>query len=125
MPAKLQTSDRSDDEIRQAVLKEVENDLEAWESFYEKFKDSFERIRVYEQRIKKLEEEIKARDSVIKKKLEKEFKTIVALSSLFLIVVAIFINILSQSTNPWLYFAGGALISFGIFSILYLLGLAK
>jgi len=118
-------NEKKDEEIQKAVLKEVEEDLEAWENFYDKFKGSFDKIRVYEQRIKKLEEEIKTRDIVIKKKLEREFKTIVVLSSLFLIVVAIFINILSQSTNPWLYFTGGALISFGIFSILYLLGLAK
>jgi|GEM_PF-2602337 len=114
-----------DEEIRKSILKEIEGDVEAWEKFYAKFKDSFDKIRKYEERIKKLEEEIEARDNIIKKKVEKEFKAIVALSSLFLIAVAIFINILSQSTNPWLYFAGGALISFGVFSILYLLGLAK
>lgn len=115
----------ADEEIRKAVLKEVEGDLEAWEKFYDKFKDSFDKIRKYEERIKKLEREIEARDNLIKAKVEKEFKTIVAISSLFLIAVAIFINILSQSTNPWLFFIGGALISFGTFSILYLLGLAK
>lgn len=115
----------TDEEIRKAVLKEVEGDLEAWEKFYDKFKGSFDKIRKYEDRIKKLEEEIETRDNLIKAKIEKEFKTIAVISSLFLIVVAIFINILSQSTNPWLYFAGGALISFGVFSILYLLGLAK
>ena len=115
----------NEDEVKKAVLKELEREFASWEEFYERYKEDLKKIREYEERIRYLEQEIERRDAAMKKKVQKELASIVLLSAAFLVAVAFFINILAQSSNPWLYFIGGALISAGAFSIFYLLGMVK
>lgn len=115
----------NEDEVKKSVLKELEKEFASWEEFYERYKEDLKKMHEYEERIRYLEEEIKRRDAAMRKKVQKEFANIILLSAAFLVVAAFFISIIARSSNPWLYFIGGVLISAGAFSIFYLLGMVK
>lgn len=108
------------DEIKDEVMATVESELDAWESFYKKFREDYSRIAEYEKKIDKLQEEIQRRDSLLKRKLEREKGPLFAFTGAFVVVSAVFIKLISGSLNVWLYFFGGLLIGLGAFSLLYL-----
>jgi hypothetical protein len=108
------------EDIKEEVLSKVDSDLDAWESFYKKYKADYGKIEEYQRRIKSLEEEVKNRDEHLRQKLRKERGTLLAISASFIIASALLLQIISTSLNVWLYFLGGLLIGLGSFALLYL-----
>lgn len=108
------------EEIKDEVIATVESELDAWESFYRKFKKDYAKISEYEKRIRELEEELEKRDSLVKKKLEKERGSLLVLTGGFIAASLLFIQLISASLNVWLYLLAGMLIGLGGSALLYL-----
>lgn len=109
-----------EEEIKQQIIDSVDAEVDAWESFYKKFKDDYAKIAQYEKKIAVLEEELKTRDSFVKRKLEKERWTLIFFTLAFVVVTGFLLQIITSTLNVWLYFFGGLLIGLGSFSLLYL-----
>lgn len=108
------------DEIKDEVVAAVDSELDAWDSFYETYKEDYGRITEYEKKIERLQEEIKRRDKSIVQKLEREKGTLFFATIGFFLASGLFITLLTNSLNVWLYFFGGFMIGLGVFSLLYL-----
>ncbi len=108
------------DEIKDELMATVESDVDAWETFYQRYKQDYAKIAGYERKIERLQEQLKDRDSLVKRKLERERGTLLFATVAFIVVAAFFLQIISTTLNVWLYFLGGLLIGLGAFSLLYL-----
>jgi lipopolysaccharide export LptBFGC system permease protein LptF len=108
------------EELKEEIIATVDSDLDAWETFYKKYKEDYAKITRYQKKIEKLEEEIKYRDNVLKKKFEKEKGVLLLVTAVFIVISALFLQLISRSVNVWLYFIGGFMIGLGAFSLLYL-----
>jgi formiminotetrahydrofolate cyclodeaminase len=108
------------DEIKDELMATVESDVDAWESFYQRYKEDYAKIARYEKKIERLQEQLKDSNSVVKRKLERERGTLLLATGAFIVVAAFFLQIISTTLNVWLYFLGGLLIGLGAFSLLYL-----
>jgi hypothetical protein len=108
------------EEIKNDLLANVETELDAWETFYKKYKDDYAKIDEYQKKIEKLQEEIEVRDNLLKHKLKKERGTLFLSTIAFVVVAVLFMELISKSVNFWLYFAGGFMIGLGAFSLFYL-----
>jgi hypothetical protein len=108
------------DEIKDELMADVEADVDAWESFYQRYKEDYAKIAEYEKQIQRLKEELKDRDSLVKRKLEKEKGTLLIATAAFVLGAAFFLQIISTTLDVWLYFLGGLLIGLGGFSLIYL-----
>jgi len=107
-------------EIKDELMADVEADVDAWESFYKRYKVDYAKIAEYEKKIEGLEEKLRDRDSVVKHKLEREKGTLFIATAAFIIVAAFFLQIISATLNVWLYFFAGLLIGLGGFSLIHL-----
>ncbi len=108
------------DEIKKEVFSDVETELDAWESFYRKFKQDYARIAEYENRIAGLEEELKNRDRLLKGRWQRERGSLLLLTSAFIVASLFAVLLISSSKNVWPYFFAGLLIGLGAFSLIYL-----
>jgi hypothetical protein len=109
------------EEIKDETIATIESELDVWEGFYKKFKGDFSRIEDYERKIEKLEGEIEKKNSLLRQRIKKDKGIFLLLTALFIVVTLVFIRIISNSINVWLYFYGGFLIGLGAFSLLYIL----
>lgn len=108
------------EEIKEEVVASLESDLDAWESFYKKFRQDYARITEYEKKIQRLEDEIKRRDSLVKQKLEKEKGMLLVLTFGYIASSIFLLLLIASSLNVWLYFTAGMLVGLGGFALLYL-----
>ena|SRR3990172_1194937 len=108
------------DELKDEVVAAVDSELDAWDSFYKTYKEDYGRITEYEKKIERLQEEIERMDKSVVQKLEREKGTLIFATIGFIMVSGLFIKLLSNSLNVWLYFFGGFMIGLGAFSLLYL-----
>jgi hypothetical protein len=108
------------EEIKDELIANVESELDAWEGFYKKFKKDYEKIGDYEKKIANLQDEIEKRDSLVKRKLERERGSLLLITAVFIIITVVFMELVSNSLNVWLYFFSGVLIGLGGFLLLYL-----
>ncbi|HDH28643.1 MAG TPA: hypothetical protein ENH13_05880 [Euryarchaeota archaeon] len=107
-------------EIKDELMADVEADVDAWESFYKHYKGDYAKIALYEKKIERLESELKDRDSLVKRKLEKEKGTLIISTMAFIVVAAFFLQTIMTTLNVWLYFFAGLLIGLGAFSLIHL-----
>jgi hypothetical protein len=108
------------EDLKNEVVSGVDSDLDAWESFYNKFKGDFGKIGGYEKRIEELELELINRDKFLKGKLEREKGNLLLYTAAFIVASLLFIQLISNVLDVWLYFFSGLLIGLGAFSLIYL-----
>lgn len=108
------------DEIKKEVMLDVDSELDAWDTFYKKYKQDYEKISLYEKRIKDLEDELNDRDKLLQGRWEKERGVLLSLTIAYLLAAAFVVLVISNTINVWLYFTGGVLIGLGGFALLYL-----
>ncbi len=125
MPRYFQKTERkkkmpSLNEIKDELMADVEADVDAWESFYQRYKEDYAKITLYEKKVERLEGELNDRESLVKRKLEKERGTLLIATAAFIGAAALFLQIISASLNVWLYFFAGLLIGLGAFSLIHL-----
>lgn len=101
------------DDIKDEVMSTVDSEIDAWNSFYKKFKKDYAKIGEYEKQIERLEAEIERRDSLFKKKMEEERGRLFLLTGGFVLVAAVFIRILLRSPSKELNLFGGFIIGLG------------
>jgi hypothetical protein len=108
--------DREKPDVKGAYKEErdrFENDVEAWEYCYSRFKSKIDKIIEYERRVEKLEAELRDMDRMVDLKFKEEKTNLSILLAIFIIASIIFVRITSQSSNVWAYFITGLLIGVG------------
>jgi len=114
--------EESDIEKRYEEEKErLENDLEAWEKCYERFKSKIDKIVEYERRVERLEAELEDRDTILKLRYREEKNKLLILMVFFAIVSVIFVRITSPSENKWVFFIAGLMMGIGLVIIVNML----
>lgn len=108
------------DEIKDELMADVDADVDAWESFYQRYKGDYAKIAQLEKKIERLKGELKDRESLVKRKIEKEKGTLLIATTAFILVTAFLMQIITSTLNVWLYFFGGLLIGLGGFSLIHL-----
>jgi hypothetical protein len=113
------------EDIKNEVMSGVDSDLDAWGSFYEKFKGDYGKIAGYEKKIEELEKELINRDAFLKGKLEREKGTLLLYTVAFILASFLFIQHITNSLDVWfearlIYFLSGLLIGLGAFSLIYM-----
>ncbi len=100
------------------AIKALREDMDDWESFYNKYKHQLDKVTNYEERIQDLEKEITTQRGGFSSRTDNEKMQIFTSTAIFIVAALMFMRIISKSSNQWLFFFGGLLVGVGAAGIL-------